>query len=437
MGSKIDTETHLKRGFSDTLIAALDIGTSKVSCFIAKLKPSGEISVIGVGQHASAGMKSGTIIDLKAVESAIGHAVSAAERIAAPHMNGQALQSVYVNVPGNHIISHQMSVDVKVSGHEITDKDIKGALMQAKTVEVPGQDELIHTIAADYSIDGHHGVREPRGMYGQTLGVSTHAVTARSPALRNISNAIGQNHLDIEGFCAAPYASGLSCLVEDEKNLGCTVIDMGGGTTSMAVFIEGKMIFSSAIPVGGVHVTNDIARGLITSITDAERIKTLYGSTAASSSDDNDMIDVPPIGEEDHSTPNHIPRSLLVGIIQPRIEETFELIRAKLEDNGLYQMAGRRVVLTGGASQLNGLPELGQMILDKKIRLGQPLHIKGLADATSGPAFSTITGLLHYAAEHADEHPTHTANFLLPTILPTILPGTLVQRVSGWLKENW
>ena len=417
---------------SGSIIAAIDIGSAKVTCFIAKVKKDDTIDVIGIGHHASAGVKSGTIVDLKAAETAIGHAIQAAENMARAKMLGQQLTSVYVNLPGTSALCHNFSVDVKISGQEITGKEIKAALSEARKVEVAGQDELIHTIPAGFSIDGRHGISEPRGMYGNTLTVHLNAITGLSPALRNKEVVIGNNHLDINGYCAAPYASGLSCLVEDERELGCTIIDMGGGTTNIGVFFGGKIIFTSAIPIGGQHVTSDVARGLTTSISDAERLKILYGAAMTASADDTDLIDVPLLGENTHNVANHIPRSILTGIIQPRIEETFELVRAKLEDAGMSQVAGRRVVLTGGASQLPGLCELGQLILDKKLRVGAPVNMSGLAESTSGPAFSTAAGLLIYAAKHAAEQQPHIVEKV-----HLAMPGTILEKVGQWLRANW
>lgn len=412
------------------IVAAVDIGTSKICCFIARVANSGLIEIIGIGHQASQGLRNGTIVDLKAAETAIGHAVHTAENMARNQMQGQPLRGVFVNVPGVHAKSQTMNVDIRVSGHEITERDIQRALAKAADAEVSGQEELIHTLPSDFCIDGHHGIKEPRGMYGQLLKVQMTAVTASSPALKNIGTCISANHLEIDGLCAAAYASGLSALVEDEMNLGCTVVDMGGGTTSIGVFLEGKLIFTSAIPVGGIHVTNDIARGLTTSVADAERIKTLYGSAMTSAADDTDLIDVPQLGEDEHTHPNHVPRSLLVGITQPRLEETFELIRARLHDSGYGQVAGRRVVLTGGASQLPGVRELAQLVLDKQVRLGRPLRIKGMAESTSGPAFTTAAGLLLYAAERAEEKKEEIQAQPVKT-------GTLLERAGQWLKENW
>lgn len=422
------------------IIAALDIGSSKICCFIAEMRAHGGIEVIGIGHQASRGVKAGTIVDLKAVETAISHAVESAELMAARQLQGQPIRSVFALVPGVHTKSQQMSVNVKISGHEVSDRDVQGALAHSRGAVQHGRDELVHVIAAGYALDGQRGINDPRGMTGQSLDVLLSPVTAQSTALRNITAALHQNHLEVDGFCAAPYAAGLATLVEDEKDLGCTVIDMGGGTTSIAVFAQGKLIYSAAIPVGGNHVTSDIARGLTTSVADAERIKTLYGAAHATSTDDGALIDVPPIGEEEPLQPNYIPKSLLVGIIQPRIEETFELVRAKLVDNGINQIAGRRVVLTGGASQLPGLCDIGQLILDKQIRLGRPQRLRGLAEATGGPAFAACAGLLTYAAEHAmDETPraAQSYNFALPFALHGAFQGNMLQKVTSWLKENW
>ncbi|MEZ0226976.1 MAG: cell division protein FtsA [Alphaproteobacteria bacterium] len=421
--------------FSRNIIAALDIGTSKVCCFIAEIKSHGTIEVIGIGHQASRGVKAGAIIDLKAAESAVALAVEAAELMAKDQLQGQPIKTVFVNVPGTHTLSHQLTAGVRVQSGEVTERDIRQALSQSNTVAVPGKDELIHIISSSFSIDRQRGISEPRGMAGQQLDVVLHPVTALVSATRNIATVVHQNHMEIEGYCATPYAAGLAALVGDEMDLGCTVIDMGGGSTSIGVFFEGNLIFSSAVPVGGQHVTSDIARGLITSLADAERIKTLYGTAQASGLDDTAVIDVPPMGEEEHSQPNYVPKSMLGNIIQPRIEETFELVRQKLDDNGMGKIAGRRVVLTGGASQLPGLCDIAQLILDKQVRLGRPQKIKGLAEATGGPAFSACAGLLHYAAEHAEEIPTAPQGYGFA--LPVPFAGELLHKVTHWLKENW
>jgi cell division protein FtsA len=355
--------------------------------------------------------------------------VHAAENMAADAIRGYPLRDVIINVPGNLTKSHSSQIDIRIQGHEVTDNDLQRALARAQQRAAGSEAELIHTIPAAYTIDGHNGIREPRGMYGQTLDVDIHLVTGDRSALRNIANCVERSHLDIAALCAAPYAAGLSSLVEDEMNLGCTVIDMGGGVTSMAVFNGGNMVFCDAVPLGGQQVTNDIAKGLTTTIADAERLKTLYGSATATSADESELIDVPQIGEVHHTHANHVPRSLLVGIIQPRLEEILEMVRAKLDDSGLGASTGRRVVLTGGASMIPGLRELGQIVLNKQVRLGRPIRVNGLAEAVNGPAFSTTAGMLTYISEHSYETPVENHSH--------IEPGTMWDRVKYWVRENW
>ena len=413
-----------------SLIGALDIGSSKIACFIARvLDDQGTFEVLGVGHHVSAGVKGGAIINLDKAESAIRQTVHAAENMAAEVMKGYPLREVIVNLPGTHAATHGHSADVQISGHEITDNDVRRVLSKAQEQVLSEEYELVHTIPVGFRIDGTEGISEPRGMVGQHMGADIHMVTGDIGALQNMATCIERSHLDISAFCHSAYAAGLASLVEDEMDLGCTVIDMGGGTTSFAVFHGGQMIYCDAIAIGGSHVTNDIAKGLTTSVNDAERIKALYGSAIASHNDENELIDVPRLGEEDLHEPNHVSRSMLVGIIQPRVEEIFELVRAHLNDSGLGTALGRRVVLTGGASQLSGMRELAEHVLDKQVRLGKPIRLSGLPDAVSGLGFATVAGLLTYISDRSDEMPAE--------IMATVEPGTFWERAQMWLKENW
>jgi cell division protein FtsA len=264
-------------------------------------------------------------------------------------------------------------------------------------------------------------------MIGEHLGVNMHVVTAASASVRNHTVAIGRAHLEVDALVISPYAAGLSCLVEDEMDLGVTVIDMGGGTTTIAVFFGGNLIFADSVPVGGIHVTNDIARGLSTPVAHAERLKVLFGSAIRATVDDRQTIAVPAIGEEEDGHVNHVPKSMLVSIIAPRVEETFEMVRDRLEASGSDKLAGRRVVLTGGACQLHGVRELAGTILDKQARLGRPSRIAGLAESTHGPAFSTAAGLLHFAmSERAErERPVRAQ------------PKGVIGKMTHWLRENF
>lgn len=412
------------------LLAALDIGSSKVACFIGRVvDDEGTFEVLGVGHHASKGVKSGTIVDLDAAEAVIRQTVHAAENMAAAIMKGYPLREVVVNLPGVHAVSHGYTSDMQLAGHEITDNDVRRALARAQEQVLSDEYELIHTIPAEFHIDGNDGIRDPRGLFGHDMSVDIHMVTGDMGPLRNMATAIERSHLDITALCVSAYAAGLACLVEDEMDLGCTVIDIGGGVTSFAVFQGGRMIYADAVPIGGMHITNDIAKGLTTSMHDAERLKALYGSAMASNMDESEMIDVPRLGEDERHDSNHVPRSLLVGIIQPRIEEVLELVRAKLNDSGLGNAIGRRVVLTGGSSQIQGLKDLAGHVLDKQVRLGKPIRLTGLPDAVSGPSFATTAGLLTYISERYDEMPAE--------IMAQADPGSLWERVKLWLRENW
>jgi cell division protein FtsA len=420
--SRMRKARHVPRG---GLIAGLDVGTSKMCCFIARVGDEGHPQVIGIGHQISHGLKSGAIIDMEAAERAILTTVHAAEQMA-----GETIRDVVVNVSGGHPVSQTIAVDVDIAGHEVGDADLRRALDHGNQHNGGDDRRLIHSIPVGYSIDGSRGIRDPRGMYGERLGVAMHLVTAAAGPLRNLQTCIERCHLDIQSLVIAPYASGLATLVEDEVDLGVTVIDLGGGTTTIAVFFDGHVIYTDSIPIGGSHVTNDIARGLSTPLAHAERMKTLYGNCIPSPADEREVISVPQVGEEDPSNATTIPKSILVGIIQPRLEETFELVRARLEQGGLDKIAGRRVVLTGGASQLSGVRELAALVLDKQVRMGRPLRIGGLAEATGGPAFATAVGLLAYALSVDAELPR-------PGRVMREEPNGLIGRIGHWFRENF
>jgi cell division protein FtsA len=415
-------DRHRARG---SLVAVVDVGSTKVVCLIARVEDGDELRVIGVGHQSSLGLRAGTIVDMAGATSAIGHAVNAAEQ-----MCGETIQEIMVNLSAGHVHSHRVTIEVTVAGHQVGDLDLRRALGHARGVERPGDTELLHAIPTGYSIDGNRGIEDPRGMFGQALGVQLHAVAANVSAVKNLTTCIAATHLAVEGCCVSPYASALAVLVDDEKELGATVIDMGGGTTEIAVFMDRVLVHADCIPVGGSHVTSDVARGLTTPLAHAERIKTLHGSCIASSTDDRALIDVPQVGEgeEEPAQANHLPRSLLVGIIQPRLEETFELIRQHMEASGFYQAAGRRVVLTGGASQLGGVRDLAQFVLDKQVRIGKPRRLLGQPEAVSGPAFATAVGLLAFARQPVEDLSGLTA--------PPQPASGVFGRMGNWLREN-
>ena len=413
-----------------SVFAALDIGSSKIACLIARIvDDNGNYEILGAGHQASHGVKSGVVTDQAEIEQVIRQVVHTAEHMASGAMKGYPLREVVMNVAGTLAVSHNFQVGVEIAGQEIIENDVRRAMVKAQEQILTDDIELIHTIPVGYMIDGNDGIREPRGMYGETLDVNIHLVTGESTSLRNIATAVQHSHLDIDALCLSSYAAGLSSLVEDEMDLGCTVIDMGGGVTSFALFQSGALIYADAVPLGGKHVTSDIARGLTTSLADAERLKTLYGSAIGTSVDQNEMIDVPQLGDSSRKEINHVPRSLLIGIIQPRIEEILELVRAKLKESGFGDLVGRRVVLTGGASQLPGMRDLAQLVLDKQVRLGGPIRVAGLPDSVSSPAFATTVGLLNCVATRSHEIPAD--------IIAQMQPENLFDRVKLWLRENW
>jgi cell division protein FtsA len=407
------------------LIGALDIGSSKITCFIAHATAGGILRVVAIGHHASGGVRAGTIVDMEAAQNAILTTVSAAEEAA-----GERLREVVINVSGGKPSSRIASFETPLNGHPIGEADLRRLHLMSAADDPDGDRQVIHSIPIGYTIDGSNGIRDPRGMYGERIAVKVHTVSAASGAVRNLLTCVARCHLDIADAALSAYASGLACLVEDEIDLGATLVDMGGGTTSVAVFYDGHVVHADSIPCGGGHVTHDIARGLSTSITHAERMKTLYGGAIASPADEREYIDVPLVGEEAAGHSSHIPRSLLVGIIRPRIEEILELVRDRLERDPASKLAGRRLVLTGGASQLGGVRELAALILEKQVRIGRPLRVTGLAEATSGPAFSTCAGLLRYVVDKS------ARSGEVRDFTSDGSQGRL-GRLGQWLKENF
>lgn len=419
-----DTRTNIVRHPATAHpLAALDIGTTKVACFIARPEGDGDMRVLGVGHYRARGLRNGVIVDIGAIETGIRHAVEAAEEMA-----NIRIERIAVNVTGGRPESEIRHHRTAVQGGTVTENDLAQLILAGRAEGAGEGRTLLHCIPLDYALDGHGGIHDPRGLHGRDLSVSLHAISAQESPVHNVSLAVERCHLEVERHVVSAYAAGLACLVDDERALGVTVIDMGGGCTGIACFKDGHLIHVDSIPVGGVHVTNDIARGLSTPVTHAERLKTLYGNTLASPSDDREILKVPLVGEDEPGAAHQVPRSMLVQIVRPRIEETFELIRAHLETAGMDRLCGRRVVLTGGASQLSGLREVAGQVLDKQVRIGRPHGLKGLAASAGGPGFSVCAGLLRHAALHRRETPEIRAAKTQPT-------GRF-GRLGQWLLQN-
>ncbi len=411
-----------KKNGKPELIGVIDIGSSKVACLIARPEVDGSLTVLGTGYQASFGIRAGSVANMDAAESAIGAAVQAAEQA-----SGSTLRSVYVNLGGGQPNSATVEVKVATGGAAIEAPTLRRVAQQCKAALAEIAGTPLHVIPTSYTLDGSRGIKDPRGMVGSELTVQLNAVTVNGAALRNLISCVQRCHLDVSRVVLSVLASGRACLTPDEADLGATVIDMGGGTTSIGVFSEGELVFADSIPMGGIHVTNDIARGLTTPTAHAERMKILFGHAMTTTTDKHELIDVPQVGEDDVAMIAQVRRSLLTGIIQPRLEEIFEMVRARLEHSGFDKVGGRRVVLTGGASQMQGTRELAQLILDKQVRLGKPIALPGLPESQLTPAFSTAIGLLFYAT---------SPNTEFRVIAAGEGQKGLFNRIGEWFREN-
>ena len=405
-------------------IAVLDIGTTKIVCLIADTAEDGSFAVTGVGHQLARGIKSGVITDIVEAGTSITAAVHAAEQMA-----GVTVEDVIVSVNGTNMKSRHVSVELDVLADGVSDADIADIIHEG-CASLRGVDAaVLHCFPSHYTLDGTRGLKDPRGMIGKKLGADLQIITAREQFLSNLNACIARSHLNISDYVLAGHASAMSALEKDEMDLGVTLIDMGGGVTSFSVFAGGRNIYSDTVPIGGNHVTNDIAQGLSTSLHHAERLKTLHGSAINSVKDSEVMIDVPQLGEHEEDEPTTMPRAMLVGVIRPRMEEIFELIRGKLEASGVDKLAGRRCVITGGASQMLGVGDLAARMLSKQVRKGKPAPIPGLAEAVSGPAFSTVIGMLNYTRHRSWEEEILTASKARRGFFP--------ERVLNWFRENF
>lgn len=425
-----------RRNNGGELLAALDVGSDKVVCLIARLDDESEqLRVVGIGHNLSQGMRNGLVSDIAASCGSITVAVEAAEEMA-----GEQIESVTVGVSGALLLSQTVGVDIALGGREIIPSDME-RLKESGQDNLAGDQngnapELIHAMAVEYALDGKRGIREPTGMIGNTLHARMHMVSAGFGPVRTLAAVIARCRLGVEQMVAAPYASGLACLVEDEMNLGSVVIDMGAGTTSIGVFYDGHLVFADGVPMGGYHVTSDIARGLTTTFAHAERLKTLHGEAVPAYSDAQEMIAVPQVGEEAPQCDMQVPKSRLAEIIQPRIEEILEAVRSRLDHSGFGDISGRRVVLTGGSSQLTGIRDLAQKVLEKQVRLGRTLRISSpysgtplqLSGDLAKPTFVTAAGLL-VAASRADLAAT-------PIGYTDHSGGTMWERAGNWLRQG-
>ena len=419
------------------VLSVLDVGASKIVCLIARLtplersdSPSGRThrcKVLGVGHQRSRGVKAGAIVDLDAAENAIRLAVDAAER-----MSSVEIESVIVNLSGGRLSSRLFAAKIATQGKAVGEYEVHRVLEAASAASACEGRAVLHAVPTGYRLDAQRGIHDPKGMVGAELEAELMLASCDAAAARNLMLAIERCHVRVAAVVASPYASGLSALIDDEAELGSALVELGGGSTTVGVFAGDRLVHLDAVAVGGNHITMDVARGLSVSLADAERLKTLYGACIASSSDDRESITVHRTGDDmDH--PSHIPRSELVRIVRPRVEEILELVRDRLATAGHASHAGRRLVLTGGASQLTGLPELSRAIISKQTRVGRPLGVDGLPESAKSPAFATAVGLLVYPQVAGLEHfePGRSA------ARRGAVDEGYVARVGRWLKQSF
>ena len=419
------------------VVAALDVGTSKVACLIARLEPqppqevlrrrSHGVHVLGFAHTAAAGMKGGGVVDLVEAEQMIRNAIEIAENDARVQ-----LQSVVVSLSGGRLGSERFIADIALAGGAVTDSEITRVLAAASRHSVRDGRAVLHSLPIGYQLDAASGIREPRGMLGSRFGVDMHMVTAEVATVRNLMLTVERSHLHVEAMVSSPYASGLAVLADDEADLGAATIDLGAGTTTFAVFSGGRFLHADGFALGARHVTMDLARGLNTRIADAERIKAIYGSVMSGGSDERDMITVPPVGDDEREPPQFVSRAALTRIIKPRVEEILEMVRDRLVASPFAAEPRGRVVLTGGGSQLAGIADLASRILKRPVRIGRPLGLSGLPEAAKGPAFAVTAGLLVYPQAAHLEHfePRQTRHLMTGT-------GGYMARVGRWLRESF
>lgn len=413
------------RTYARTL-AALDIGSSKVSCLIAHIDRNKKIEIVGSGYNESKGIKNGIITDINEATLSVCNAVETAEQAA-----NERIDRVIVNISGEKITAVTRNASINLhKNRPINDSDIEKLIAKIHSKINIGDNELIHCIPTNYCVDKNAPTKDPRNIYGETLSLDMMLGAYPAILYKNLHGVIENAHLEIYEKVFSSYASALACLTDDEKELGATVIDIGGGLTSMVTFKNGFPTDFATIPLGGKNITNDIAWVLTTSFAHAEDLKIRHGFGFLISQDEAESINVYPVGEEDDNSIRTIKKSELINIISARLEEIFEMVKLKLDEQGLKDISNHRVVLTGGTAQLPGICNVAKLILDKQIRIGIPRNIPNIPKNLYSPTFSTALGILLFASNYSERKPVKRINHA-----PTEI-GNL-GKIFGWLKQNF
>src|SRR6187455_3512768 len=400
------------------LIIGLDVGTSKVSALVGELTTNGVIEVVGVGSHPSRGLKRGVVVNIDSTVQSIQRAVEEAELMA-----GCQIHSVFAGIAGSHVRSLNSHGVVAIRDREVTDVDVTHVIDAAKAVAIPADQRILHVLPQEYIIDGQEGIRDPIGMSGVRLEAKVHIVTGADSAAQNIEKCIQRCGLEVDDIVLEQLASSFACLTEDEKELGVCIIDIGGGTTDLAVFSQGAIRHTAVIPIAGDQVTNDIAVSMRTPTQYAEDIKVRYACALSQLANSDETIEVPSVGDRPS---RRLARQTLAEIVEPRYEELFMLIRDELRRSGFEESVAAGVVLTGGSAKMEGVIDLAEEIFHVPVRLGLPQYIKGLSDVVRNPIYSTGAGLLLYARDNSlagNRSPSITGN-----------ARTTLERMKNWFQ---
>ena len=404
-----------------SLIVGLDIGTSKIVAIVAEIKPEGDFEIIGMGNHPSRGLKKGVVANIETTVNAIQRALEEAELMA-----DCKISEAFTGIAGSHIKGFNSHGMVPIKDTEVSQKDVERVMETAKAVSISADQQILHILNQEFIIDGQEDVREPVGMSGIRLEVKVHIVTGAVAAAQNIVKCVHRSGLEVRDLILQPLASAMAVLSEDEKDLGVCLVDIGGGTTDIAVFTHGAIRQTAVIPIAGDQITNDIAMALRTPTKDAEDIKCHYGCALRSIADTHEMIDVPDVGNRGT---RQLSRQTLAEVIEPRVEEIFSLVQAELRRSGFEELLSSGIVITGGSASLQGMVELGEEIFHMPVRLGLPRYEGNLADVVRTPRYSTGIGLLLAGMEQIQ----HQQN----TRLQGGSAKQIFARMKGWFQKNF
>lgn len=407
------------------IIAGLDLGTTKVCAIVAEVTDDG-VDIIGIGSVPSKGLRKGVVVNIESTVQAIRAAIEQAETMA-----GVEIATVYAGIAGSHVRGLNQDGVAAIATREVSTEDVRRVLEQAKAIPLPGDRQVLHVLPQEYIVDDQDGIREPVGMSGVRLEARVHLVTAASSAAQNIVKCAERCDLHVAEVVLEPLASSAATLSEDEKEIGVGLVDIGGGTTDLVLYVDGAVVHTSVIPIGGLNLTNDIATGLRTPMAEAERIKIKYGCAATSMVDEDETIEVPSVGGR---PPRVLERQVLCRIIEPRVEEIFQAIGHVIAETGYRDMLASGLVVTGGTTQLDGMPELAEEIAGLPVRRGAPIGIGGLLDVVRSPAYATGVGLVKYGADRLREAEAEPVLEAPPRRMPAMANGW-GNRLGQWFRE--